>query len=904
MSEDPRPEPSSSHDLAESLFCSWLERARDGDAESLDALCLRHPQVAEQLRAFHGHIHGLAGVFDATLAEALRSDSGANSSDREDESAAQHALSEVLQRLVRHAPPESRYEERGRIAAGGMGAIERAYDVDLRREIAKKTILEDEPASASTLGRFLEEAQVTGQLDHPGIVPVHELGIDAQGRVFFTMALVGGRDLSELYPLARAEDEGWSITRAVDVLLRVCETLAYAHTKGVIHRDLKPANVMVGAFGEVYVMDWGLARVVDRGSSRSAAGDGPARVTTDRREASDRDPLSPLKTQEGSVAGTPQFMSPEQARGEHEALDARSDVYAVGAMLYALLAGHSPYVDRLPDGKALQFLQAIWEGPPTPLAPRAPAAPAELIAIAEKAMAREPAVRYAGALAMAEDLRAYLEGRVVRAYESGAWAELRKWVGRNKGFAASLAAALVAVVAGLSGTAFVEARGRRQVQEEQTRTLRLSDSKVLNDLVIERDQLWPAGPETSAPLAGWLARAGGLLERRGRHEAHLESLHGQAEAAETISSESSLPGQEVEWQREILVDLLTQLDELPLWIERMRARHLIAATLEERTLTGEEALSRWKAAMEDMKGLETYAGLSMTPQLGLSPLRRDPESGLWEFWVVASGAEPRIDLESNAWIIEPEIGIVLVLLPGGSFRVGPTSLSKEHPFYDPFVEAEEFEDERASFDIDLDAFFLSKYEMTQGQWERIRYRNPSYHAHGGTHPVDTVSWFECQEAARRLGLVLPTEAQWEFACRSGEATRFATGQANTSLVGYANLYEDNNPRGQALAPWPDPYDETSAPVGSFKETSYGLHDLHGNLWEWCRDLYGFEGEPRSGDGLREPQEVPASDIQLSVMKGGSYWSNPMNARITHRFDWYRNNAEPDVGLRPARAITE
>src|SRR5262249_40564721 len=143
---------------------------------------------------------------------------------------------------------------------------------DLRRRLAMKVALgsggaETEGSMATSpmvVARFLEEAQVTGQLDHPGIVPVHELGIDSQGRLYFTMKLVEGRDLRHVFELVFSGKEGWSVTRALGVLQKACEAVAYAHRKGVIHRDLKPANVMVGSFGEVYVMDWGLARVLGR----------------------------------------------------------------------------------------------------------------------------------------------------------------------------------------------------------------------------------------------------------------------------------------------------------------------------------------------------------------------------------------------------------------------------------------------------------------------------------------------------------------------------------------------------------------------------------------------------------------------------------------------------------------
>jgi hypothetical protein len=157
-----------------------------------------------------------------------------------------------------------------------MGAILKVWDGDLRRHLAMKVVLgtgssanpgETPAVDQKQIARFLEEAQVTGQLDHPGIVPVHELGLDADGRVYFTMKLVKGRDLKRIFDLVFEEQEGWNETRALGVIQKVCDAMAYAHVKGVIHRDLKPANVMVGNFGEVFVMDWGLARVLGRSDS-------------------------------------------------------------------------------------------------------------------------------------------------------------------------------------------------------------------------------------------------------------------------------------------------------------------------------------------------------------------------------------------------------------------------------------------------------------------------------------------------------------------------------------------------------------------------------------------------------------------------------------------------------------
>ena len=365
---------------------------------------------------------------------------------------------EIVRRLSGRESSFGRYEVKAEIARGGQGAVLQVWDTDLRRDLAMKVIADSPSGEASrvrtdsmSLGRFLEEAQVTGQLDHPGIVPIHELGLDDDGRVYFTMKLVRGRELARIFGLVREAKEGWTVTRALGILLKVCEAMAYAHDKGVIHRDLKPANVMVGGYGAVYVMDWGLARVLDGEDHAPVPGASePAlRVQSERKEKAREEPLSALATMDGDVMGTPVYMSPEQARGDLDEVGPLTDVYAVGAMLYQLLAGQMPYV---PSGEVPGFLE-VWErvreGAPTPIEELAPEQPAELLAICRKAMEREVSRRYASMESLADDLRAFLEGRVVGAYEAGAWAEARKWMGRNRALAASLASGLILLVAGL-----------------------------------------------------------------------------------------------------------------------------------------------------------------------------------------------------------------------------------------------------------------------------------------------------------------------------------------------------------------------------------------------------------------------------------------------------------------------
>ncbi|MEM7307428.1 MAG: protein kinase [Planctomycetota bacterium] len=342
---------------------------------------------------------------------------------------AERNLVDVLAALSRG---ETRYDQEGEIARGGMGSIHRVWDRDLRRPLAMKVFLGDvEAARAASrdssvdarVARFVEEAQITGQLDHPGIVPVHEIGLDETGQLFFTMRLVQGHTLGEVFELAREGKDGWSSTRVLRTLVRVCEAVAYAHSRGVVHRDLKPANIMVGQFGEVYVMDWGLAKLVDgeeRPTERSEEAPKAPRVPmpsirSDRVEQASATPESYLLTVEGNVLGTPSYMPPEQALGRLQDLGPRSDVYALGAILYEFLSGQAPYAPEGAEVTAHRILESLLEGPPRPLSELCPDAPPELRGICERAMAREAEDRYADSLGLAEALSAFFERPVNQA---------------------------------------------------------------------------------------------------------------------------------------------------------------------------------------------------------------------------------------------------------------------------------------------------------------------------------------------------------------------------------------------------------------------------------------------------------------------------------------------------------
>ena len=294
---------------------------------------------------------------------------------------------------------EERYADHGEIGRGGSSSIRRVFDKTLLRETALKVL---DPAIGFRPTRalsFLDEARLTGQLEHPSIVPVHELGIGQTGSHYFSMKLIEGETLEKAVTDAgEARLEPDSLRRFMRYFARTCEAIGFAHNRGVIHRDIKPENIMVGAFGQVYVMDWGIARILQS----------PRLANPDRRVVLPGGAARWRNESRGDIIGTPLYMAPEQANGLNDELDERTDIFALGATLYYILTGCPPY-ER---GSAMRILVQANCGDITPPSQRVAngQVPLELDRIAMKAMAHNPEDRYQSCADLQQDIDAFIRG--------------------------------------------------------------------------------------------------------------------------------------------------------------------------------------------------------------------------------------------------------------------------------------------------------------------------------------------------------------------------------------------------------------------------------------------------------------------------------------------------------------
>jgi serine/threonine protein kinase len=334
---------------------------------------------------------------------------------------------------------------------GGMGRILIAYDQYLKRDIALKELHPEVAEDESIVRRFIGEAEITAQLEHPGIVPIHTLGLDKGGNPYYTMKLIKGHTLQDAIKAYHRNPTRQELLNLVRRLVSICKTMAFAHNKGVIHRDLKPANIMLGEHGETLVMDWGLAKPFNQPGTDETYVSVIHQCSSEPR---------PELTMVGAIVGTPAFMSPEQASPEENVVGPLSDVFSLGTILYYLLAGQTAFSGRSTQ-EVLNKVRAASPPRPSEIKPNVPLG---LEAICAKAMAKEPGNRYQSATELVDDLCRWLDGEPVTAQKETVFQKIRRWIDHHRLISISVPTILVLIGVLMSLGILLDRTGREKNQ--------------------------------------------------------------------------------------------------------------------------------------------------------------------------------------------------------------------------------------------------------------------------------------------------------------------------------------------------------------------------------------------------------------------------------------------------------
>ena len=763
-----------------------------------------------------------------------------------------------------------------RLGRGGQGDVWLAEDPRLRRQVAIKLLRSVVFASGDGLERFRREAQLAARLDHPGICSVFDVG-EVGGVPYLVMRYVAGRPLAEAIPAlvpATGADRQTRLCRVVTIVVAIGRALHTAHEAGVLHRDVKPQNVMLTASDQPVLLDFGLARWVSDDA---------------------------VFTRTGEPLGTPAYLAPELLAAQPERADRGADVYGLGVLLFECLTGERPF-----EGPTLESLyRQILDGPQPDVGQRNPVVPRELAIVVATAMHRERTRRYRTAALFVDDLQRWLDGVPILARPIGPLGHLLAWAKRRRALAAALLALFVTLGTGLAIAVQLGQRANHLLGEWE----RLADHRRLEELVHEADtELWPAVPQKLPAMQAWLLRAHELAARLPAHQAALLLLKKELDEPDADSGRL--------WRHQQLEQLVVALEQ---FVQREPREPTIASVAARQAramaLATPAAVEPWRRCVARVLGNPAYQDLVLVPQPGIVPLGPDPASTLEEFADPATGVVPERGGDGRL-VPTGDAAVVFVLLPGGSFLMGAQAADPRQPNHDPA--ANPFE--QPPHLVQLAPFLLAKHELTQAQWSSVMADNPSNYAAGeqvgavaitGRHPVENVSWTMASRFVFRCGYELPTEAQWEYACRAGSTTPWSTGMDVASLVGAAN-FADEGARAQMADGWrfhpglDDGY-ANHAPVGRFTANRFGLHDLHGNVQEWCREPampYDYPVAARTGERhLPADQQVTEDDLgRLRQVRGGGFGSLAHLLRSARRFGASPGTQQASLGFRPARAL--